>query len=132
MSRRAVYKTYQEENGEVKLDLTVTFDGKYYEVSEVVHLVNITKLSSDELNMVLSELDLPESVKLEIKKSVLNKQFGLLENTKQKFDELIPRVRDDADFVRDNIEYEYNQFEKRIKKEIEEFNEKFDKFKDYF
>lgn len=132
MSRRAVYKTFREENGEIKLNLTVSQEENIFEVEEEVHNVHITDLTSDGLNEVLSELKIPEEVKLEIKKAVLKKQVGLLEDKKNKFDELLPRIKDDADFVADNIEYEYRQFEKRIKKELDELEAKFDKFLDRF
>ncbi len=132
MSRRAVYKTFREENGEIKLNLTVSQEEDTFEVEEEVHKVHITDLTSDGLNEVLSELEIPEEVKLEIKKAVLKKQVGLLEDKKSKFDELLPRIKDDADFVADNIEIEYRQFEERIKRELDELEAKFDKFLDRF
>ncbi len=132
MSKRAVYKTYSEENGKIKINLTVSQEDDNFEVSETVHNVHIKDLTSDELNMVLSELDVPEDVKLEIKKAVLKKQVGLLENTKQRFDEILPRIKDDADYARSDIELEYHQLEERIKKEIKEMEERFDKFLDKF
>ncbi len=132
MSRRAVYKTFREENGEIKLNLTVSQEEDTFEVEEEVHNVHIAELTSDGLNEVLSELEIPEEVKLEIKKAVLKKQVGLLEDKKSKFDELLPRIKDDADFVADNIEIEYRQFEERIKKELDELEAKFDKFLDRF
>ncbi|WOO88301.1 hypothetical protein R2F61_05075 [Mollicutes bacterium LVI A0078] len=132
MSRRAVYKTFREENGEIKLNLTVSQVEDTFEVEEEVHNVHIAELTSDGLNEVLSELEIPEEVKLEIKKAVLKKQVGLLEDKKSKFDELLPRIKDDADFVADNIEIEYRQFEERIKKELNELEAKFDKFLDRF
>ncbi len=132
MSMKAVYKTYREENNEVKLDLTVSQDNDIFEVEEKIHHVHIEKLTSDELNMVLSGLELPEEVKLEIKKAILKKQVGVLEDTKHKFDDLLPRIKDDAEYVNNNLEIEYREFEKRIKTELDELEKKFDKFLDRF
>lgn len=132
MSKRAVYKTFREENGETLIDLTVSQVDDVFEVEEKIHKVHIHDLTNDGLNMVLSGLEVPEEVKLEIKKAVLKKQVGVLEDSKHRFDELLPRLRDDADFVSDNIEVEYRQFEDRIKKELSEMEEKFNKFLEKF
>ncbi len=132
MSMKAVYKTYREENNEVKLDLTVSQDNDIFEVEEKIHHVHIEKLTSDELNMVLSGLEVPEEVKLEIKKAILKKQVGLLEDKKHKFDNLLPRIKEDAEYAEDNLEAEYRDFENRIKAELDELEKKFDKFLDRF
>ncbi len=132
MSMKAVYKTYREENNEVKLDLTVSQDNDIFEVEEKIHHVHIEKLTSDELNMVLSALEVPEEVKLEIKKAILKKQVGLLEDKKHKFDNLLPRIKEDAEYAEDNLEAEYREFENRIKAELDELEKKFDKFLDRF
>ncbi len=132
MSKRAVYKTFREENGETLIDLTVSQVDDVFEVEEKIHKVHIHDLTNDGLNMVLSGLEVPEEVKLEIKKAVLKKQVGVLEDSKHRFDELLPRLRDDAEFVSDNIEVEYRQFEDRIKKELSEMEEKFNKFLEKF
>ncbi len=132
MSMKAVYKTYREENSEVKLDLTVSQDNDIFEVEEKIHHVHIEKLTSDELNMVLSGLEVPEEVKLEIKKAILKKQVGLLEDKKHKFDNLLPRIKEDAEYAEDNLEAEYRDFENRIKAELDELEKKFDKFLDRF
>lgn len=132
MSKKAVYKTFREENGETKIDLTVMQEDDVFEVDEAIHHVHISELSSDELNMVLSGLDVPEEVKLEIKKAVLKKHIGALEENRSKFDELLPRLKDDADYISDNIELEYKQFEERVKQELSEMEEKFNKFLDKF
>lgn len=130
MSRKATYKTFQEENGEVKIDLTVTQENDLFEVNEKIHNVHIQKLSSDELNMVLSELELPESVKLEIKKAVLQKQVGFLEDSKHRLEEFSNRAKEDADYAADNVEIEYNNFKESVQKELDEIEEKFKSFKD--
>lgn len=127
MSKKAVYKTFREENGEVLIDLVVAQDNDTFEVNEKVHNININSLTLDQLNLVLSELAVPEDIKLEIKKAVLRKQVGLLENTKQKLDELLPRIKEDANYVNNNFEIEYRQFEERIRNEVKEMEEKFDK-----
>lgn len=132
MIKKAVYKTFREENGETKIDLTVSQVGDVFEVEEKIHKVHIHDLTNDGLNMVLSGLEIPEEVKLEIKKAVLKKQVGLLEDSKHRFDELLPRLKEDTDFVSDNIETEYRQFEERIKNELSEMEEKFNKFLDKF
>lgn len=132
MSKKAVYKTFREENGETKIDLTVLQENDVFEVEEAAHNVHIKDLTSDELNMVLNGLDVPEEVKLEIKKAVLSKHIGLLEESRSRFDELLPRLKDDADYVGENIEIEYRQFEERIKKELSEMESKFNKFLDKF
>lgn len=132
MSKKAVYKTYREENGEVILDLTVQQEDDVFNILEKVHNVEIKNLTIDQLNLVLSELDVTEDIKLEIKKAVLKKQIGLLENSKQKFDVLLPRIKEDVDYVKNDFAIEYMQFEERIKEEIEEFEKKFDRFKDRF
>lgn len=132
MSKKATYKMFREENGETKIDLTVTQTEDKFEVEESIHNVHIHDLTSDELNMVLSGLDVPEDVKLEIKKAVLKKQVGLLEDSKHRFEEMLPRLKEDADFVEDNVEIEYRQFEEKIKSELEEMEEKFKKFTDKF
>ncbi len=132
MSKKAVYKTYREENGETKIDLTVSQENDVFAVEETIHNVKIDNLTSDGLNMVLSGLEVPEEVKLEIKKAILNKQFGILENTRHRFDELLPRIKDDADYLKNDFEIEYHQFEERIKKELDEMEKKFDKFLDKF
>lgn len=132
MSKKAVYKTFRSENGETKIDLIVSQSNDVFEVEEKIHNVHINDLTSDELNMVLSGLDVPQEVKLEIKKAVLKKQVGVLEDSKHRFDELLPRLKEDADFVSDNIEIEYRQFEERIKEELSEMEKKFNKFFDKF
>lgn len=132
MSKKAVYKTFREENGQTKIDLTVLQVDDVFEVEEKIHKVHIHDLTSDGLNMVLSGLEIPEEVKLEIKKAVLKKQVGILEESKHRFDELLPRLRDDADLVTDNLEQEYQQFEERIKNELSEMEKKFNKFLDKF
>ncbi|WOO86424.1 hypothetical protein RZE82_04765 [Mollicutes bacterium LVI A0039] len=123
MSKRAVYKTYREENGRIELDLTVSQNDDVFEVKEVIHNIHIKDLSTDELNLVLSELDIPEEVKLEIKKAVLKKQVGLLENTKQRYDEIMPRLKDDVDYVKGEFEIAYLQFEERAKEQLKEIIE---------
>lgn len=132
MSKKAMYKMFREENGETKIDLTVSQSDDKFEVKEEIHNVHIHDLTSDELNMVLSGLDVPEDVKLEIKKAVLKKQVGLLEDSKHRFEEMLPRLKEDADFVEDNIEIEYRQFEEKIKSELDEMEAKFKKFTDKF
>lgn len=127
-----MYKTFREENGETKLDLTVSQVDEVFEVEEKIHNVHIEKLTSDELNMVLSGLDIPQEVKLEIKKAVLHKQIGLLEDSKHRFEEMLPRIKEDANYVSENIEIEYDQFEERIKKELSDMEKKFKEFMDKF
>lgn len=132
MSKKAVYKTYHEEDNKVQIDLTIKQDESVFEIIEKVHNVHIIDLTTDELNLVLSELEVPENIKLEIKKGILSKQVGFLEDTKHRFDEIMPRIKDDVNYIGDNIEIEYNQLEARIKKEIKEFEEKWNKLKDKF
>lgn len=132
MSKKAVYKTYQEENEIPKIDLTITQSDDLFDVSETVHNVKIEGISSDELNLVLNELSVPETVKLEIKKTIFKNQEGILDNTRRRFEELIPRLKDDAEYVANDFEIEYHQFEKKIREQLEEVENSINKFFDKF
>lgn len=127
---KAVYKVYREENEKPIIDLTVTSENEQYKVEELVSGVVIKETTSDGLNEVLHELNAPEDVRLEIKKAILNKQFGYLEEKQDKFESLLPRIKYDAHNIRTDFEIEYREFEDRIKKEIDQMDKKFDKFFD--
>ncbi len=124
MFEKNIYKTYQEKDGKAIIDLVVTREDDLYNIEEKVHNIVVEDLTTDELNLVLSGIDVPQNIKMEIKRAILDKQMGAIEDLKSKYEELKPRLQDDAEYIANNFEIEYRQFEERIKKEIIEMEQK--------
>lgn len=127
-----LHRVYKEQNGHPVIDLSISHNGDTYHIIERVNDINIKNVTYDELHIIIRELDVPRSVKLEIGKTIEGRQIGYLEEAKARIDERLPIISDEASDFKKEMELEYRDLEEKIKQEIAEFEKKLEKIKNKF
>ncbi len=118
------HRVYKERNGKPEIDMTISRNGDLFDVYETVHQVDIKYMKSDEVGIIVDELEVPDFVKLEIKQAILGKPLGFLEQKKQKLDEMMPYIKNEAKEFKGDAYEDYRELEKRIKKELNEMEKR--------
>lgn len=111
---KTIYRTYHEEDEKVIINLIVDQDGDSYSISETVNDIDLKGITSDQLNEVLSEINVSEHIKLEIKKAIFNQHIGVVEALKHQLEILKPRIDDDMHYIQNEIEIELSQVEEKL------------------